>query len=144
MSHQTLKPAEVRARLAAEAELVFLDVRSVEEFEAGHVPGAYNIPLLFRTNLGMQPNPAFLAEVERYFARGTQLVLGCRSGVRSERACELLAARGYTALVNLAGGFHGASDASGRLVEPGWASAGFECSVTALAGRSYAELRGAS
>lgn len=141
MTHVTLKPAEVRARLAAEPDLVFLDVRSVEEFEQGHVPGAYNIPLLFRTNLGMQPNPAFLAEVERRFARETKLVLGCRSGVRSERACELLAARGYTSLVNLAGGFHGATDPSGRLVEPGWASAGFESRLTAEPGRSHAELR---
>lgn len=141
MSHQTLKPAEVHARLAAEPDLVFLDVRSVEEFEQGHVPGAYNIPLLFRTNLGMQPNPAFLAEVEKHFAPGTKLVLGCRSGVRSERACELLAARGYTTLVNMAGGFHGATDPMGRPVEPGWASAGFECSLAAAPGRSHAELR---
>jgi len=141
MSHETQKPGEVRARLAAEPDLVFLDVRSVEEFEQGHVPGAYNIPLLFRTNLGMQPNPAFLAEVERHFARATKLVLGCRSGVRSERACELLTARGYTTLVNLAGGFHGATDPTGRLVEPGWASAGFESRQQAEPGRSYAELR---
>lgn len=141
MSHVDLKPAEVRARLAAEPDLVFLDVRSVEEFEQGHVPGAYNIPVLFRTNLGMQPNPGFVAEVERHFPRETKLVVGCRSGVRSVRACELLEARGYTTLVNLLGGFHGATDPQGRLVEPGWASAGFESSANARPGRSYAELR---
>lgn len=138
MSHATKKPAEARALLGE--GYVYLDVRTVEEFEQGHVPGAYNIPILFRTALGMQPNPAFVAQVERHFAPATKLVLGCRSGVRSERACELLAAHGFTTLVNMAGGWSGASDSSGRTLEPGWAACGFECALAAEPGKSFAEL----
>jgi len=133
MSHATKTPAEARA-LVTDGGHVFLDVRAVEEFEQGHVPGAYNIPLLFRTALGMQPNAAFVAEVERHFAPATKLVLGCRSGVRSERACELLAARGFTTLVNMAGGWSGSPDV------PGWAACGFESALCAEPGRSHAEL----
>ena len=36
----------------------FVDVRTVEEFAAGHVPGALNIPLFVRSPAGeMTPNP---------------------------------------------------------------------------------------
>lgn len=138
MAHATKNPPEVHALLAADPEWICLDVRSVEEFDEGHVPGAYNIPLLFRTGLGMQPNPAFLAVVAKHFGPERKLVLGCRSGVRSERACELLATHGYTSLVNMAGGWHGAAELGVR----GWAACGLECERTARAGRSYAELAG--
>ena len=141
MSHQTKNPGEVHALLGAEQAFTYLDVRAVEEFDAGHVPGAYNIPLLFKTAFGMQPNPAFVSEVERHFVPERKLVLGCRSGVRSERACELLAARGFTTLVNMSGGWHGAMDQGGRVLERGWAACGFEEERVAQPGRSHAELR---
>ena len=61
--------------------------------------------------------------------------------MRSQRACELLAHEGYSDLVNLDGGFHGARDPMGG-VAPGWATEGFEQATQAEAGKSWDELSG--
>jgi rhodanese-related sulfurtransferase len=71
-SFRSTDPAGARA-LLEDAHLV-VDVRTVEEFEAGHVPGAFNVPLLFRSPMGMEPNPEFLAAVTRHFPRDASLV----------------------------------------------------------------------
>jgi E3 ubiquitin-protein ligase RNF13 len=76
MSYQTQNPAGVRRLLEPDSGYLYVDVRTVEEFEQGHVPGAYNVPLLFRTPVGMEPNPEFLAVVQRRFAKDQKLVLG--------------------------------------------------------------------
>jgi rhodanese-related sulfurtransferase len=68
-----------------------LDVRTPEEFAAGHVPGAVNIPH------------------EQVAARATDVPkdkdvrIYCRSGRRSALAAEALAAQGYTRLGHLDG-----------------------------------------
>jgi rhodanese-related sulfurtransferase len=141
MVHQTCNPAAVKQLLAQDPEAVYVDVRTVEEFEQGHVPGAYNIPILFRSAGGMQPNPDFPAAVTRRFPKGQRIVFGCKSGGRSQRACELLEQHGYASLVNMAGGFHGATDMSGNVVEQGWAACGFDTAKKPLPGRSWKELQ---
>jgi rhodanese-related sulfurtransferase len=65
-----------------------------------------------------RPNPAFLAVVQRHFPPGATLLVGCQSGMRSQRACELLADAGYTDLANVRDGFGGSEDA------PGWKESG--------------------
>jgi len=140
MPHLTKNPAGVKELLERDPEYVYVDVRSVEEFEQGHVPGSYNIPILFKTAHGMQPNPDFLSAVTRRFPKPQKIVFGCRSGGRSERACELLAQQGYAGLVNMAGGFHGAADMGGNVVEPGWAACGFDTTKQPQPGRSWKEL----
>ena len=138
MSYETLLPESARTRL--DEGWTYLDVRSVEEFAEGHVPGAYNIPLLFKGPLGMQPNPDFLAQVQKNFEPGTQLVLGCKAGGRSAHACEALAASGFTALVNMDGGFHGRRDPDSGEVIQGWAACGLPTTLEAQEGRTYEEL----
>lgn len=76
MPYQTHTPSAVQELLARDTEYVYVDVRSLQEFEQGHVPGAYNIPLLFMTPQGMQPNPEFLAVVKRRFTPRQKLVFG--------------------------------------------------------------------
>ena len=134
MTHATLPPEGVQRLLAAQPAHVYIDVRTVEEFEAGHVPGSYNIPIFFKTPMGLQQNPEFAALVQRHFQPAQALVCGCRSGVRSERACELLTALGYRELVNMSGGFEGSPD------QPGWRACGLATTRTAEPGRSYREL----
>jgi len=124
MSYQTTNPAGAKALLESDPPHVYVDVRSVEEFDQGHVPGAYNIPILFKGATGMQPNPDFADVVARHFPKDARIVFGCKAGGRSQRACEILAGQGYGGLVNMAGGFHGACDELGRVVEPGWAACG--------------------
>ncbi|MCB1283013.1 MAG: rhodanese-like domain-containing protein [Microthrixaceae bacterium] len=80
---------ELQQRLAAGAALV--DVREVDEYEQGHVPGARLIPL--------GELPGRVAEVPA----GEQVLMICRSGARSAKAGEFLIGEGRD-VVNVAGG----------------------------------------
>jgi rhodanese-related sulfurtransferase len=106
--------------MQSDPEYIYLDVRSVPEFEAAHATGAINIPIMHLTGAGMSPNQEFSAVVESALAKDSKLVVGCKSGVRSARACELMSQMGFTNLANIRGGFVGAMDNFGRVTEPGW------------------------
>ncbi|MEG2378076.1 MAG: rhodanese-like domain-containing protein [Clostridia bacterium] len=67
---------------------VLLDVRTAEEFAAGHVPGSVNLPLDVIATIAI-PTSA-------------PLFVYCHSGARSARACEILIQRGYT-VTNIGG-----------------------------------------
>jgi rhodanese-related sulfurtransferase len=119
-------PPEAFDTLQKHPDAVYLDVRTVEEFEAGHPTGARNIPVLLLDPATREPreNADFVAVVERELPRTTKLVVGCQAGGRSQRACELLAQAGWTDVTNVHGGFGGARDRLGRVVVPGWRDAG--------------------
>ncbi|WP_300007506.1 rhodanese-like domain-containing protein [Pseudonocardia sp.] len=82
-----------------------VDVRSPEEYAAGHVPGAVNIPL------------EQVAARREEFASDSPMHVICQSGGRSMQASEALAATGVPAL-SVAGGTKGWIDA-GRPVVTG-------------------------
>jgi E3 ubiquitin-protein ligase RNF13 len=126
--------------LESGAGWTYVDVRTVEEFQRGHAPGAYNVPIAVTGPGGMTLNEDFVAVMQRRFPKDTKLILGCAAGIRSERACEALASSGYTQLVNMNGGFTGRRDAMGRVVVEGWQGHGFECEVQAPLERTYAGL----
>ncbi|MCK6446157.1 MAG: rhodanese-like domain-containing protein [Planctomycetes bacterium] len=139
MSYATRQPAAARELL--DQGWIYVDVRTVEEFDAGHPVGAYNVPLLLRdASGGMTPNPNFAAVLGKAFARDAKLVIGCRSGQRSMKACEVAASLGFASLVNMAGGFVGATDMFGRVKEAGWQACGLPCAQRAESGRSWREL----
>lgn len=71
-----------------------LDVREEGEYKSGHVLNAKLIPL---GKLGER-----LGEIEKY--REQPVVVVCRSGSRSARACAMLIKQGFTSPYNLAGG----------------------------------------
>jgi len=71
--------------------LFVLDVRTPEEFAAGHVPGAVNI--------SHEQLASRLAEVPK----DKDVVLYCRSGRRAGMAADVLHANGYTRLSHLEG-----------------------------------------
>ncbi len=119
---------------------VYIDVRSISEFDEGHPTGAYNIPIAHMTPAGMQPNARFVEEVNASFDKGAKIVLGCRSGGRSLRAAEILQQAGFSNVVDQRAGFEGAKDPFGRLLEPGWRSAGLAVATNAEPGRSHVEL----
>jgi rhodanese-related sulfurtransferase len=120
MPIRQITPAEAARELAAEPPAVYLDVRTAEEFDAGHPAGARNVPVFLFDPVTRRPtpNPEFLAVVSRHLAPGTKLVVGCQSGMRSQRACELLTEAGYGDLANVRGGFGGSEDT------PGWRESG--------------------
>jgi rhodanese-related sulfurtransferase len=138
MSLRRVSPAQAAALL--DEGYVYLDVRSVPEFEAGHPRGAYNVPLAHLGPGGMTPNHDFLALVERHFPRQTRLVVGCKSGGRSLQAAALLLGAGYTDVVDQHCGYDGAPGPHG--FEAGWRAAGLPTAQRAEPGRSYADLKG--
>lgn len=86
----TIDVADLAARMKA-GTIELVDVRTPQEFAAGHIPGAVNMPL---GNF----DPAALPHVE-----GKETVLYCHSGNRSGKAASMVAATGENA-VHLAGG----------------------------------------
>jgi len=140
MAVRRVEPDEA-ARLVEEG-WTYLDVRSVAEFEAGHAPGAYNIPLLdFVAGQGLVPNTNFLVEVLAAFDVDLPLVVACKAGGRSARAAAMLAESGFTKVVDMRGGFYGEVDSDGRVSCQGWAPRGLPVVTGDEPGRSHEDLR---
>ena len=94
------------AQLRGQTNTVILDVRSAAEFEKGHIPGAINIDI----------NSTRFGDKVATLDKGKTYLVNCAVGMRSARACQKLAAIGFTNLVDLAPGFDGWKKA-GRPVE---------------------------
>ena len=105
MAIQEIGVDQLSERLAADPALRLVDVREVDEYVDGHVPGARLVVL------GSVPD-----NVDAFRGDGPTYVI-CKSGGRSMRACEFLADQGVDA-VNVAGGTMGWI-ASGRDVVTG-------------------------
>jgi rhodanese-related sulfurtransferase len=142
MAGKRVSPEEARA-LMDEQGYVYVDVRSVPEFEAGHPAGAYNVPIAHAGPGGMTPNPDFLAVMEKTFPRDARLVIGCKSGGRSARAAGMLEQAGFTSVVDQRAGFDGAPLPGGGM-DPGWRPKGLPTSTQAAPDRAWDALRKAS
>ena len=137
---------EVGAQEACEIQqedpsAIYLDVRSVPEFQGGHPTGSINIPIMhFTPGVGMSPNEEFLSVVETTIPKDARLLVGCKTGIRSARACELLAQRGYTNLTNVRGGYVGVMNPAGQVIEPGWSLLDLPTSTEASDSQDYESL----
>ena len=120
---------------AAPDEVKVIDVRTPEEFAfVGHPEGAWNVPLAFvtyqrkngKTEHGVKMNAAFVAEVQTVAGPSDTLLVTCRSGDRSARAVDLLAAAGFTNAYTIVDGVEGdkvddpASVFNGKRMRNGW------------------------
>lgn len=77
MTHRDLEPSDVKALLEGAEGWTYVDVRTEEEFQSGHVAGAWNVPFAVRDTAGrMAPNPEFLAVMRGLFPSDARLVLG--------------------------------------------------------------------
>lgn len=84
---------EAVAMMEEESDYIILDVRTPEEFDDKHIPGAVNVP-----------NETIDAEEIPELPDKEQLVfVYCRSGNRSKQASAKLAALGYTNIVEFGG-----------------------------------------
>lgn len=101
--HREVTARELADMLRADEALV-VDVREVDEFASGHIPGAINMPLsVFQPS--QLPDPG-----------GRTLVLNCLGGKRSAMALEKCGMARAAVDTHLAGGF-GAWGAAGLPVE---------------------------
>lgn len=90
--HSEVVAPELAALLKEEAALV-VDVREPDEFAAGHIPGAVNLPLS-RFDPSALPDPG-----------GKTLILSCAGGKRSAMALDRCAQAQASVDTHLAGGF---------------------------------------
>ncbi len=93
-------PVATVAALVERGEALVVDVREPQEFAAGHIPGALNLPLI-GFSPDQLPDPG-----------GRRLVLNCAAGARSARALAACEAARASVDGHLAGGI-GAWKAAG-------------------------------
>ena len=79
--------------MAQETDYIILDVRRPDEFAAGHIPNAINVP---NENIGT-------AEIPELPDKDQLIMVYCRSGRRSKEASEKLVKLGYTNIVEFGG-----------------------------------------
>lgn len=92
---------EARDLIAEKADLVILDVRTVSEYESGHLEGSINIPVEVLSGRLSELNP------------DDELLVYCRTGNRSTTAVGILRENGYDRIYHMDGGI------------TAWMSAGF-------------------
>lgn len=102
-AHVEVGPDALQGMLRDGAAMI-VDVREPDEFAAGHIPGAHNLPLS-RFDPAQLPDPG-----------GKRLILSCAGGRRSAMALDRCAAAKAAVDSHLAGGF-GAWTAAGLPVE---------------------------
>lgn len=89
-----ITPQQLRGRMTAGENLLLVDVREQFEFDLARIEGSLLIPL---------------GELESSLDRLSDwrtapIVVHCKTGGRSRRACEILLAQGFSQVENLAGG----------------------------------------
>ena len=92
-TYRQVSSDEAAAMMASESDYLILDVRTREEYEQSHIPGAVCVP---NESIGSGELSAL--------PRKDQLILVyCRSGNRSKQAAQKLADAGYTNIVEFGG-----------------------------------------
>ena len=134
-----ISPQEASAKLAE--GWTYVDVRTTQEFEAGHPPGAVNVPIMHADAGGMVPNADFLAVMTAAFPWDAKLVVGCKAGGRSLRAAQALLGAGFTSVLDQRAGWDGARNPFGQVTEPGWSRVGLPVEEGQPEGRSWDDVK---
>ena len=97
-NHQTntyrqITMAEAVIMMQEESDYILLDVRRPDEFAAGHIANAINVP---NETIGT-------AEIPELPDKNQLIMVYCRSGRRSKEASEKLVKLGYTNIVEFGG-----------------------------------------
>ena len=138
MAIKEITPQQAHEMLAANADAVYIDVRTEREFANGHPQGAVNIPVAFPDPArGMMVNSDFVKVVEANFPKEKKIVVGCQAGPRSNAAAGMLQQAGFQDVSNMLGGFGGMRDQMGNVSAPGWAASGLPVSNDNGEGVSY-------
>ena len=142
MAVKEITPQQAHDLLSANADAVYIDVRTEREFANGHPQGAVNIPVAFPDPArGMMVNADFVKVVEANFPREKKIIVGCQAGPRSNAAAGLLQQAGFQDICNMLGGFGGMRDAMGNSSAPGWAASGLPASNDNGEGISYESMK---
>lgn len=85
---------QTTAALRERPDVMILDVREQDEWDAGHIPGAVFMPM------GQVPDR--LSEIPK----DKTVIVQCRSGNRSSQVTDFLVQQGFTNVHNMAGGIN--------------------------------------
>ncbi len=88
-------PAQEAAQMLEAEGTIVLDVRTQEEYDGGHIPGAVCLPVETLTDGDLS---VLLPDKQ------APVVVYCRTGHRSAQAAQVLSELGYTNITDLAGG----------------------------------------
>lgn len=91
--YEQITPEKAKEIMDSGEDMVILDVREQDEFDAGHIPGAILIPY---TEIDQKAE-------EMLPDKDKQILVYCRSGRRSKIAAESLAKLGYTNIKEFGG-----------------------------------------
>ena len=91
--YQQITQEEAARIMEEEQGYILLDVRTEEEYDEGHIPGAINLP---NEDIGTDA-PSELPDKDQ------TILVYCRSGRRSKEAAGKLAALGYTRVLEFGG-----------------------------------------
>ena len=92
-NYKQLTMKEAKELMNNETDYIILDVRTLEEYNRGHIPNAINVS---NENIGTE-DIAELPDKEQ------MILVYCRSGYRSVLASEKLAMLGYTNIIEIGG-----------------------------------------
>ena len=92
-TYRQVSPEEAAAMMEEEVDYIILDVRTQEEYETAHIPGAICIP---NETIGTD-------DITELPDKDQLILVYCRSGNRSKQASEKLAKQGYTNIVEFGG-----------------------------------------
>ncbi|MCS7024755.1 MAG: molybdopterin-synthase adenylyltransferase MoeB [Bryobacteraceae bacterium] len=95
---QEIEPRQVKALIDQKAPIVLIDVREVHEHQICNIPYAKLIPLGELPKRLHELNPA------------DDIIVHCKSGMRSAKACDLLRQNGFLRVRNMKGGILAWSD----------------------------------
>ncbi len=142
-----LTARDTQAALSERPSAVFIDVRTPEELrQVGHPVGVdRNIPFAVFdrapgvANGKMVFNEQFLDQIQTFLqtsggSRDSEIVLICRSGIRSKHAADLLAQVGFTNVWTVIDGYEGSQGRDGGRLLTGWRGAGLpwaQCACSA-------------
>lgn len=91
--YQTMEINDAAEMIAADDGHLLIDVRTKEEFEEKHLPGAILLPV----------DDIKDGKLERLPDKDQTILLYCRTGRRAKDAAEYLAKKGYTNIYEIGG-----------------------------------------
>lgn len=91
--YKKINEAELHSMMSDGSELVIIDVREADLYNAGHIPGAVNIPY----------DGTIKVEMNKY-EKDTRIVYVCHTGPMGDQLAAYLIGEGYTEVYNLIGG----------------------------------------
>ena len=108
-------PWDLEERLQENPDLLIVDVREPEEFEAMHIPNSLNVPRGILESACEWDYEETVPELVR--ARDREIVVVCRSGYRSVLAANAMLLLGYENVASLQTGLRGWKDYEQSLVD---------------------------